>query len=76
SEILMDIASPDADREKRMEYSVARLQAGQRETRPRSPQLAEELWAEWLSIGAADSVKRAELYQRFLRAIKLMLEAH
>lgn len=75
SEILTDIASPDADREKRMEYAVSRLQAGQRETRAKSPQLAEELWSEWLAVGVADSAKRAELYQRFIRAIKIMMEA-
>jgi len=57
SEILMDIASPDADREKRMEYAVSRLQAGQRETRQRSPQLAEELWSEEKS---ADSPHRTD----------------
>lgn len=74
SEILMDIASPDADREKRMEYAVSRLQAGQRETRQRSPQLAEELWSEWLAIGVADAEKRAHLYERFQRAIKMMMD--
>lgn len=72
-EILMDIASPDEDREKRMEYAVARLQSGQRETRPKSPQLAEELWGEWLAIGVAEKEKRSKLYARFAQAIKLMM---